>query len=112
MNLLVALAMPPHGGALEYYSMVDGEAVLGRIEHQVGKAIIVESVRPHKVGTFDVSDSDGLQPRTVMASVLVPCWTSLAMGRPSGELAYLMLGPLGGPHGTSVGDQPRRDVCS
>ena len=110
MNLLVALQMPSHGGGLEYYDARGGGVELRRIEHQVGKAILVESLRPHKVGTFSSSDVDGLEPRVVLVAFVVPCWSSLSFGKPSGELSYLMTGPLGGPHYEKL-DAQRKLYC-
>ena len=93
LSLLVALAMPPGGGALQYFTY-EGDAAGGRalvvreVAHAVGRAIVFEATRPHKLGPS--AEVDGVEtPRMVLHAFLVPC----ACGAVT---EYQLLGPMGG----------------
>jgi len=102
LSLLVALALPRGGATLYAYDWSgDGPACddyrtapaacfrRRTFTHKLGHAILLESQRAHAIGNG--KEADGIEPRMVVHAFLIPCWRNSSKG----ELAYLMLGPLG-----------------
>merc|ERR1712232_909596 len=91
LSLLVCLSLPPGGGGLEYYTATPQGAELSieghDVDHEVGKAILLESRRPHNLRAFAASDVDGLQPRLVLHAFILPCRAS-----PGADPELLILG--------------------
>ena len=92
LSVLVGLAMPPGGGALQYFVRDRGAWVSRRLEHAVGKAILLECRRPHSLLPHAADDAGSTAPRIVLHGFLVPCWATSG----SDELEYQLLGPIGG----------------
>ena len=99
LSLLAALAVPSGGAGLEYYGMdASGSPELRQLEHAAGRAMLIECARPHKVRPL--GDVDGLEPRIVMHSFVVPCWRSQRANGPEEAMEYVLIGPIGGLNDT------------
>eukprot|EP00929_Paragymnodinium_shiwhaense_P078809 TRINITY_DN40885_c0_g1_i2.p1 TRINITY_DN40885_c0_g1~~TRINITY_DN40885_c0_g1_i2.p1 ORF type:complete len:411 (-),score=75.29 TRINITY_DN40885_c0_g1_i2:77-1309(-) len=93
LSLLACLSLPSGGGGLRYWtansSGIDIVLAENRVNHSVGKAILLEAMRPHTLSPFAPSNPDGLHPRTVVHAFLIPCTPS-----PGADPEILVLGPV------------------
>jgi len=97
LSLLAALSLPPGGAGLHYWAADhdNGTVVKKSIDHSVGRAIVLESSRPHSIRQFAKSDTHGLEPRMVIHAFVVPCWSQGLRNRHKGSAELTLFGPMG-----------------
>lgn len=94
LSVLVALSLPRGGAGLDYWKLKhadglgDGRLEAHSYDHQLGRAIIIEATRAHRLRAFASWDADGVRPRIMMHSYLIPCWP-----RKDGQPEIQIVGP-------------------